>query len=102
MTVAAGADVNLTASLTIEAWVYPTTLTGWRTVIIKENGSGLAYALLCARQRSATGGVACTSRARASTAISAGTVQLPLNTWTHLAATFDGTSLRLHVGGVLI
>jgi len=27
---------------------------------------------------------------------------LPLNTWTHLAGTFDGTSLRLYVNGVVV
>jgi hypothetical protein len=28
-----------------------------------------------------------------------GTAQLPLNTWSHLAATYDGTALRLFVNG---
>ena len=31
-----------------------------------------------------------------------GTSQLPLNTWTHLAATYDGTTLRLYVNGVQV
>src|SRR5262249_48676423 len=31
-----------------------------------------------------------------------GTNQLPLNTWTHLAATYDGSSLLLYQNGILV
>ena len=31
-----------------------------------------------------------------------GTAQLPLNTWSHLAATYDGANLRLYVNGTLV
>ena len=31
-----------------------------------------------------------------------GASALPLNTWSHLAATFDGSSLRLYVNGSLV
>jgi hypothetical protein len=32
----------------------------------------------------------------------AGTGALPLNTWSHLAATYDGAALRLYVNGALV
>ena len=101
VTVAASPDVNLTASLTIEAWVYPTSLTGWRTVIMKESGSGLAYALY-ANDNDPKPATYVRLAGASSSAGAAGTAQLPLNTWTHLATTFDGTSVNLHVGGVLV
>ncbi len=31
--------------MTLEAWVRPTAVTDWRTVLLKERGAGLAYGL---------------------------------------------------------
>jgi hypothetical protein len=31
-----------------------------------------------------------------------GTSQLPVNTWTHLAVTYDGSSVRVYMNGVLV
>ena len=55
-TVADARRLDLTTGLTMEAWVRPTTLSGWRTVALKEAPPGdLAYALVRARQRAAPG-----------------------------------------------
>jgi hypothetical protein len=85
--------------VTLEAWVRPTTLSGWRTVIMKESANALAYVLYAhdnAPRPAAyinNGGVDLTV---------AGTAALPLNTWTHLAMTYDGSNMRLYVNGALV
>ena len=38
-------SLDLTAGLTLEAWVFPTVATGWRTVILKEQPGQQVYAL---------------------------------------------------------
>jgi hypothetical protein len=91
--------LDLTNRFTVEAWVNPAMLTGWRTVVIKETADGLAYAVYAndnAPKPAAYGRIAGEGASRSST----GTTQLPVNTWTHLAATYDGTTLRVFVNGV--
>jgi uncharacterized repeat protein (TIGR02543 family) len=41
-------------------------------------------------------------KAGGSTSTLVGTSTLPLNTWVHLAATYDGTTMRLYQNGVLV
>jgi hypothetical protein len=90
--------LDLTSGMTLEAWVYPTALgTGWRTVIFKEKTGGLIYSLYANE-----------STQRALTQLNIGgelnawsTTQLPLNTWSHIAGTWDGTTLKMWVNGVL-
>ena len=81
--------------MTLEAWIRPTSLSSWDSVLTKENGSDLAYALY-ANQDVPRPGVFVRVGSDRSTA---GTATLPLNTWSHLAATYDGTALRLYVNG---
>src|SRR5262245_1557264 len=45
VTIADSALLDLTSAMTIEAWVYATSSSGWRTVLLKESSSGLSYAL---------------------------------------------------------
>jgi hypothetical protein len=89
--------LRLRTAMTLEAWVKPSRLAGaWRTVILKERRKRLAYALYAADGRArASAGVA--SR-------SAGTrrARLPTARWTHLAATWSRSRLRLYRDGVLV
>ena len=97
VTVADANALDLTTAVTLEAWVNPTTLTGWRTVIIKESPSALAYSLYANDNSPWPAATINTGGIDRSVP---GTAQIPLNTWTHLAMTYDGAALRLYVNGV--
>jgi len=96
-------SLDLTNGMTLEAWVNPTALSGgssngWRTVILKQQTSNLVYGLY-----------GNTDQNRPSSHVyiggdldTVGTAQLPLNTWRHLAATYDGSTLRLFVDAVQV
>jgi hypothetical protein len=103
VTVNSTALLGLTTGMTLEAWVFPTAQgTLWRNVIIKERPGGEVYNLY-SNIDTATPTVYVV-RASAPTApiSAAGTAQLPVNTWSHLAATYDATTLRLYVNGVQV
>lgn len=100
VTVANSAGLRLTTGMTLEAWVNPTTVSGWRTILMKQRGTGGSYAMFASdpnRSPQGPAGFIYTGSDRDSW----GTSLLSLNTWTHLASTFDGTSLRMYVNGVL-
>src|SRR6185436_9570699 len=45
VTVADANSLDLTTGMTVSAWVKPSSLNGWTTVVLKERPGGLAYAL---------------------------------------------------------
>jgi hypothetical protein len=91
------ASLDLTGGMTLEAWVYPTALSGWRTVVLKEMAGGLVYALYA--HDNAPWPAAYVRLSGVEVGVT-GVSPLPLNAWTHLATTYDGTTLRLYVNGV--
>ena len=91
-------SLDLTNAMTLEAWVRPSALSGWRTVVMKEQAGGLVYGLYA----NSDGNRPSVHAFVTSEQDTRGTAQLALNTWTHVGATFDGTTLRLYVNGVLI
>jgi hypothetical protein len=97
VTVADTTALHLTTGMTIEAWVNPTNLSGWRSVILKETPTDLAYGLYANDNVPQPAG---TIRVGTTTYEALGSA-VPLNTWTHLAATYDGTTLWIYVNGAL-
>lgn len=94
--------LNLTGrSLTLSAWIYPRTNSGWQLIVDKPYTSSHSdpYFDWSMHRENATGRLnaffGCEGYQRSSNS------STPLNTWTHVAVTYDGTSLRHYINGVL-
>jgi hypothetical protein len=88
----------LTSGMTLEAWVKASSVTNWRCVILKERSGGLSYGLYAGD----TGGHPAAfirSTGNSGDTDATGSAVLPLNTWVHVATTYDGATLRTYVGG---
>jgi len=92
-------ELDLMNGGTLEAWVRPSTVTDWRSVVIKESsGGGVPYTLYA----SSASGVPAAHIFDGTTRDAFGPAPLGLSTWTHLAMSWDGTTLRLFVDGAEI
>lgn len=95
-------SLDLTNGMTLEAWVRPTASSGWRTVFLKENGGELAYGMYARESTNRSSAWIRTNPTSGSSKSTSGTPGLTLNSWTHMAATYDGASLKLFINGVQI
>jgi methionine-rich copper-binding protein CopC len=107
VTIADSTSLHLTSGMTLEAWVYPTTLNsiddGWCAVVAKDNpgnANDILYSMYAA-QGTGTGPsthllVGSTDRGTGSAGL------LPLNTWTFVSSTYDGATIRTYVNGTQV
>ena len=95
VTVADSSSLDLTGPLTLQAWVKPDVLGSWDTVLMKEGGSFLVYALYATGDWQVPSGWARDANAQ-------GTQFLSTTAWSHMAYTFDGTVSKLYINGVLV
>ena len=92
-------SLDLRTALTLEAWVRPTTLGAtYRTVVIKQQATQLIYDLYANNKSGRPTGNVYNAKDNETQ----GAATLPLNTWTFLADTWDGTTLRLYVNGTQV
>jgi PKD repeat protein len=102
VTINDAASLNLSSGMTLEAWIKPSSLSGWRDVLLKERPGDLSYGLY-ASDPTASGNPANASiSTSAGSPTAEGSTGLPLNAWSFLAATYNGSTLNMYVNGTLV
>jgi hypothetical protein len=96
-------NLHFTNALTIEAWIYPTSLGAYHEVVSKWGWLGanaqMAYSTTVLPSGQIGFGV-CSDGGCSPNPYVLGTNSIPVNQWTHFAATYDGSNLRMYVNGV--
>ena len=101
ISVPAGASLNPTTALSIEAWIKPTSFGTnlWDNYVVGKDDWSSSSAGYCLR---------CGAGGKLSFNIGAGTTWhevssttlIPTGSWSHVAGTFDGTTLTIYINGV--
>ena len=91
------ASLHLHDGMTLEAWVYPTDASSGRPALLKGDDADLVYGLFTTTGDGANAAAQILMDGAPQTAFAPDA--LPLNAWSHLAATYDGAKLQLYVDG---
>lgn len=94
--VANSTSLNITGKFSLEAWIHPTSVAIIaKTIISKSSLLGIKYGMKIQNNRIF---IITNSTQRI---ISRASNPIPLNTWTHVAATYDLTNYKIYINGVL-
>lgn len=88
-------DVYFNGDFTVECWVYPTAFTNWSRIIDFGNGAGNNNVLL-----GYTVGTSGAPGLHVGGAQMQASSTIPLNQWSHIAATLSGTTATIYINGV--
>jgi len=89
-------SLDTTSGLTLEAWVNPSsTSSSWRDIIYKATDIYFLMGSTPTNGAPDMGGTFASANVY-------GTAALPVNTWSHLAGTYDGATMNFYVNGVLV
>jgi hypothetical protein len=99
VSIADNSALDITPNITLSAWVYPTNLTGYRTILSKRDISGTEgnYSIRTSGDElefyyaSGSWQVYATSSAN-----------LAINRWYYVAATYDGSTIKIYLNGKLL
>jgi Concanavalin A-like lectin/glucanases superfamily len=92
--------LNLTNGFTLDAWVKPEAVDGWRTIALRERGAGLSYGLYAGSDRGGPAGVINTGDGDHEAAV---VDPLAVGAWSHVATTYDpAVGLVVYVNGVQV
>ena len=91
---AVSTDLNGTTALTLEAWINPSALNGWNNIITDYDG---AYHKFLLRVRNSNNIQFVLNGTFLNSSFT-----VPLNSWTHIAAVYDGSNMYVYANGNLI